>query len=60
MNEEQKVQAIEQAVTQLDEAMSELSALRFQTEQEIERLTSLKAELTKLLPPEKRLERLFH
>ena len=56
---EQELRAVEQSLEQIEEAIRELTTEKTQLEMQISNLVNVKSVLTRLLPPEKRIEKLF-
>ncbi len=56
---EQQIQVIEQSINRLRETITELTSQRTELELRISQLESVKAALTRLLPTDKRIDRLF-
>lgn len=57
--EEKEVKAIEDSINRLDVAISTLTSDKTNIEYQIAELKNIKSALTRLLPPEKQIDRLF-
>ncbi len=56
---EQEQKALEYAVNQIEVSITTLTGQRAQLDYQIEELKKIQANLVRLLPPDKRVERLF-
>lgn len=56
---EQEIKAIEENISRLDVAISTLTGDKTNIEYQIAELKNIKAALTRLLPPDNRINRLF-
>ena len=57
---EQELKAVEQSLEKIEETIRELTTEKTQLEIQISNLTNVKAALTRLLPPDKRIAKLFN
>jgi chaperonin cofactor prefoldin len=56
---EQELKAVEQSLEKIEETIRELTTEKAQLEMQISNLVNVKSVLTRLLPPDKRIAKLF-